>query len=162
MLMCALVALRDKAPEILCGVPSSEKSDVYAYAVLLWELFMRKGRPFSEIPTFDAFCDAVIDRCPPLAMSARAYTAAIFGLTTNTDVVNRVPSCTRARHERPPMTEDIPSNIRKLIKDCWHPDRHFRPSFSEILDRLDDIVVDNVVKDLEGRALYKRLRRKEV
>jgi hypothetical protein len=60
------------------------------------------------------------------------------------------------------MTEDIPSNIRKLIKDCWHPDRHFRPSFSEILDRLDDIVVDNVVKDLEGRALYKRLRRKEV
>ncbi len=155
-------SLRDKAPEILCGVPSSEKSDVYAYAVLLWELFMRKGRPFSEIPTFDAFCDAVIDRCPPLAMSARAYTAAIFGLTTNTDVVNRVPCCTRARHERPPMTEDIPSNIRKLIKDCWHPDRHFRPSFSEILDRLDDIVVDNVVKDLEGRALYKRLRRKEV
>jgi hypothetical protein len=53
-----------QAPEILCGVPSSEKSDVYAYAVLLWELFMRKGRPFSEIPTFDAFCDAVIDRYP--------------------------------------------------------------------------------------------------
>jgi hypothetical protein len=69
-----LLSLRDKAPEILCGVPSSEKSDVYAYAVLLWELFMRKGRPFSEIPTFDAFCDAVIDRCPPIAMSARAHT----------------------------------------------------------------------------------------
>lgn len=62
--MYSCCSLRDKAPEILCGVPSSEKSDVYAYAVLLWELFMRKGRPFSEIPTFDAFCDAVIDRCP--------------------------------------------------------------------------------------------------
>jgi serine/threonine protein kinase len=114
------------APEILCGVPSSEKSDVYAYAILLWELFNRKGRPFQSIPTFDAFCDAVIDR-----------------------------------HERPLFTEDVPGNIQKLIQDCWHPDRHFRPSFSEILDRLDDIVVDNVVKDRDGRSLYKRLRRKE-
>jgi serine/threonine protein kinase len=50
------------APEILCGMPASEKSDVYAYGLILWELFTRTDRPFAHVTSFAEFCDDVIDR----------------------------------------------------------------------------------------------------
>jgi len=110
------------APEILCGIPASEKSDVYAYGMLLWELFARQGKPFAHMNSFQLFCETVVDR-----------------------------------DERPPIPDSVPDNVVKLIRDCWLKDRYARPSFAEILTRWDDIIVDNTIRDVAGRVLWKRL-----
>jgi serine/threonine protein kinase len=52
--------LHEQAPEILCGIPASEKSDVYAYGMLLWELFARQGKPFAHMNSFQLFCETVV------------------------------------------------------------------------------------------------------
>jgi hypothetical protein len=61
------------------------------------------------------------------------------------------------RDERPPIPEGVPDNVVKLIRDCWLKDRYARPSFAEILTRWDDIIVDNTIRDMAGRVLWKRL-----
>ncbi|ELR21800.1 protein kinase domain containing protein [Acanthamoeba castellanii str. Neff] len=48
------------APEVLEGMPASEKSDIYAYAVLLSELFTRV-KPFKEIDSIKKLHHAVVD-----------------------------------------------------------------------------------------------------
>jgi len=40
------------APEVLCQLEYTEKSDVYSYAVILWELFARI-EPFTDLPKFN-------------------------------------------------------------------------------------------------------------
>ena len=61
------------------------------------------------------------------------------------------------RDERPPIPDSVPDNVVKLIRDCWLKDRYARPSFAEILTRWDDIIVDNTIRDVAGRVLWKRL-----
>jgi hypothetical protein len=51
----------------------------------------------------------------------------------------------------------VPEDVVKLIRDCWLKDRYARPSFAEILARWDDIIVDNTIRDVSGRVLWKRL-----
>jgi len=50
------------SPEVLQGVPSNEKSDVYAYALLLWEMWTRDQRPFSYVASIEEFFDDVIEK----------------------------------------------------------------------------------------------------
>jgi len=105
------------SPEILCGLPASEKSDVYAYGLVLWvrarrgsfrklqapmaagvaracltniksqELFTRQSKPFAHVTSFAEFCDLVIDK-----------------------------------NVRPPLNDSVPKHVRRLIKACWHGD----------------------------------------
>jgi serine/threonine protein kinase len=114
------------SPEILCGLPASEKSDVYAYGLVLWELFTRKERPFAHVTSFSEFCDDVIDR-----------------------------------NVRPILPDDVPKHIRRLIKACWHGDMDKRPSFEQILEKIDELVVTNSIKDKVARNLWKILKETE-
>jgi serine/threonine protein kinase len=41
---------------VLSGHLASEKSDVYAYAIVLWEILTRKA-PFSDVKSFEEFLD---------------------------------------------------------------------------------------------------------
>ncbi len=41
---------------MLSGHLASEKSDVYAYAIVLWEILTRKA-PFSDVKSFEEFLD---------------------------------------------------------------------------------------------------------
>ena len=52
---------------MLSGHLASEKSDVYAFAIVLWEILTRKP-PFSNVRSFEEFLDDVIDnhKRPPL------------------------------------------------------------------------------------------------
>lgn len=110
------------SPEVMEGVPSSEKSDVYAFAILLWELFTR-AKPFTEYKS-----------------SMEVYEAVV------------------GENKRPPLTSDVPDAVAALLEDCWQRDRLKRPSFGEILQRLDDIVVDTTIPDQTARAFWKELR----
>jgi len=55
------------SPEVLLGGNVNEKADVYAYAIVIWELFTA-GDPFSEYSELEPFMNAVCNRGerPPL------------------------------------------------------------------------------------------------
>lgn len=49
-------------------------------------------------------------------------------------------------HERPIIPSSCPQQLSNLIQQCWQGDPAFRPSFSEILERLDKISMDDSVE----------------
>lgn len=46
-------------------------------------------------------------------------------------------------HERPMIPSSCPQQLSNLIQQCWQGDPAFRPSFSEILELLNNILKDN-------------------
>jgi len=114
------------APEVLSGHLASEKSDVYAYAIVLWEILTRKS-PFANVRSFDEFLDDVIDN-----------------------------------HKRPPFPDSIDPGLRALVEACWAPNPKKRPSFAEILDRLDEALINISIKDEKGREMWKAMKNKDL
>lgn len=57
---------------------------------------------------------------------------------------------------RPTLPPNTPTSLRSLITSCWDADPKKRPSFSEILEQLDHVLVDVVVQDHAARAMWKK------
>jgi len=55
---------------------------------------------------------------------------------------------------RPEIPADCPERIRDLIESCWQKDPTRRPSFAEIIIRLDHILIDVAISDPYGRQLW--------
>jgi len=113
------------APEVLSGYQNTEKSDVYAYGIILWEIITRKP-PFSDVVSFEQFITDVVDN-----------------------------------NKRPELPTDILPSLRELVEDCWAPDRKKRPSFADILKRLDCITLESLISDENGREVWSHLARRE-
>mmetsp|Transcript_16270 Transcript_16270/g.63424 ORF Transcript_16270/g.63424 Transcript_16270/m.63424 type:complete len:579 (+) Transcript_16270:111-1847(+) len=58
-------------------------------------------------------------------------------------------------HARPQIPENCPSRLRTLIECCWLPNPERRPSFPEIVNALERIIVDCAITDEVGRRLWK-------
>lgn len=61
------------APEVLTGRTLTEKVDVYAFAIVFWEMLTSK-EPFTEFDSFNSFVDAIVDNnvrppIPPVRLS---------------------------------------------------------------------------------------------
>jgi len=59
------------------------------------------------------------------------------------------------QHIRPVIPLDTIPSLAELIKKCWDPNPAARPSFSEIVLRLDHIIVDLAIEDPFGRQFWK-------
>jgi len=57
---------------------------------------------------------------------------------------------------RPTLPPNTPTSLRNLITSCWDADPAKRPSFKEILEQLDHVLVDVVVQDHSARAMWKK------
>jgi serine/threonine protein kinase len=57
---------------------------------------------------------------------------------------------------RPVLPVNTPTSLRSLITACWDADPKKRPSFREILEQLDHVLVDVVVQDHQARAMWKK------
>jgi serine/threonine protein kinase len=57
---------------------------------------------------------------------------------------------------RPEIPETCPVNIKTLILDCWEADPDSRPSFSVIVDRLNNIIIEEAILDTTGRNFWTR------
>lgn len=89
------------APEVISYARFSTKSDVWSFAITLWELWMLGRTPY---PTF-----------------------------TNAEVVDKVVDGYRL--PRPPLAT---LQMHQLMLDCWHKDPECRPSFTEVVRRLEE------------------------
>jgi len=58
-------------------------------------------------------------------------------------------------HERPPIPDDCEPNLKDLIQRCWDRIPGTRPSFSEIIDDLKEILVDVAIQDPIARRFWK-------
>jgi len=68
------------------------------------------------------------------------------------------------RHERPVIPADCVSSLRDLMVACWDPVPSKRPAFSEIISKLDLVMVDCAIGDELGRRFWKDnfLKKEEV
>jgi len=65
------------------------------------------------------------------------------------------------KKRRPKLPDTIPSELRRFIKKSWAQNPDKRLSFAEILNKLDDIIIDVMISDHDGRALWKSLSKKK-
>jgi len=57
--------------------------------------------------------------------------------------------------ERPPIPDDCPEPIRKLMEASWHENPDKRPSFAQIIEILDDAMIQcSLEGDPEAQALW--------
>eukprot|EP01120_Amphizonella_sp_Union-15-10_P008947 TRINITY_DN3303_c0_g1_i1.p1 TRINITY_DN3303_c0_g1~~TRINITY_DN3303_c0_g1_i1.p1 ORF type:complete len:610 (-),score=109.22 TRINITY_DN3303_c0_g1_i1:80-1909(-) len=57
---------------------------------------------------------------------------------------------------RPPIPSDTLPSLRHLIQNCWHPDYKKRPSFEEIIFRLNEVLVDCAISDPPANMFWKQ------
>jgi Protein tyrosine and serine/threonine kinase len=58
------------------------------------------------------------------------------------DGLNREMFYERVVHggERPPVTKKWPEELKKLMTDCWSADMEIRPTFREIVEKIDGML----------------------
>eukprot|EP01124_Arcella_intermedia_P025180 TRINITY_DN4445_c0_g1_i1.p1 TRINITY_DN4445_c0_g1~~TRINITY_DN4445_c0_g1_i1.p1 ORF type:complete len:490 (-),score=99.88 TRINITY_DN4445_c0_g1_i1:511-1980(-) len=111
------------SPEMLLGKSYTEKIDVYAYGIILWQIFT------SSTEVYD------IRRYQHLSPSA-AIQKFIH------DIVDG--------NMRPDLNfENLKSNlaIRSIITQAWDSDPHYRPSFKQIIEILTNTRLSTILKD---------------
>jgi len=59
------------------------------------------------------------------------------------------------QRERPSIPESCPDSLRTLIEECWAHNANIRPSFEDIIARLNEAVVDVSINDPVGRQFWK-------
>ncbi|KAM0841293.1 hypothetical protein ACQ4PT_059130 [Festuca glaucescens] len=96
------------APEVLRSEPSNEKSDVFSYGVVLWELVTQKV-PWDTLNTMQ-----------------------VIGVVGLMDHRLEIPS-------------DTDPEWASMIKSCWDSDPQRRPSFQELLERLQGLQKETAV-----------------
>lgn len=64
--------------------------------------------------------------------------------------------------ERPPLKDIKLSSICELLQKCWHKIPDSRPSFTEIVEEIEDIMIECAIKDEDGRRFWReQLPKKE-
>jgi len=106
------------APEVMMRKSFGTPIDVYAFGLILWEIWTR-GVLFSKYDDFKPFIRAVTQD-----------------------------------HERPIIPSDVKPRLRSLMEECWHKDPAVRPSFKDIVWRLDEIMLDYSIEDSTAHAFW--------
>jgi hypothetical protein len=72
------------------------------------------------------------------------------------DSYNGFVSAICQKHERPPIPADMHVNVAKILEDCWAHEPGQRPSFTDIISRLEDAMLQVTIPDPAGQALWKK------
>jgi len=57
--------------------------------------------------------------------------------------------------ERPPIPKDCLPSLRSLLEECWQKDPAKRPDFTEINQRLNNILVEAAISEPDAQAFWK-------
>jgi len=109
------------SPEVLQGQALDEKSDIYSYAIVLWEMLTKK-EPFEEHDSYKVFVEVICEN-----------------------------------NERPPIPSDMHPSLQSLLEECWQQNPKRRPSFKDILEKLDVAMVDTTItNDVDAANMWKK------
>eukprot|EP01125_Pyxidicula_operculata_P011861 TRINITY_DN387_c4_g1_i1.p1 TRINITY_DN387_c4_g1~~TRINITY_DN387_c4_g1_i1.p1 ORF type:complete len:547 (+),score=161.28 TRINITY_DN387_c4_g1_i1:95-1735(+) len=59
------------------------------------------------------------------------------------------------KHERPPIPKTLHSSLASIIQDSWHHKPKLRPSFGEIIVRLDDAMISSSFHDEKAAQFWR-------
>jgi serine/threonine protein kinase len=59
--------------------------------------------------------------------------------------------------ERPEIPDSIHFSLAAMLRECWHDNQRVRPSFQELIPRLESALVDTHVIDSNAGNMWKRL-----
>ncbi|KAM4709506.1 vascular endothelial growth factor receptor 2 [Discoglossus pictus] len=107
----ARLPLKWMAPETIFDRVYTSQSDVWAFGVLLWEIFSLGASPYPGVQIDEDFC-------------------------------RRLKEGTRMRAPDYATVE-----IYQTMLDCWHGDPQQRPTFSELVEHLGNVLQANVQQD---------------
>ncbi len=108
------------APEVMNRQPYNHKSDVYSWAIILWQLISGAHEPYE-------------------------------GYTDKAPFIRDVGE----RGLRPPMPDTLHS-IKQLLRDAWAHDPAARPTFLEINERLNAILIECAAQDEFARVFWRK------
>lgn len=135
------------APEILKNAVFNEKSDVYSFGIVLWQILTRQELypEFKRVLSNDlerAVLDSIVFRGhrPPLPDDAIP--------PETPKIPGQVPS------EQPQNLTYCPMSFRRLIEDCWSADPASRPSFDQIVARIDQSIYELAIPNNRARELW--------
>uniref|UniRef100_A0A8R7U0Q3 Protein kinase domain-containing protein n=1 Tax=Triticum urartu TaxID=4572 RepID=A0A8R7U0Q3_TRIUA len=157
------------APEVLRSEPSNEKSDVFSYGVVLWELVTQKipwdTRNTMQVRFYYAYwfftfcgvleptkiledaCLLVNGKCLPrseiavVAGKLSLFSASYFqrNSTSFAACMLQVVGAVGFMDDRLEIPTDTDPQWASMIQSCWDSDPQRRPSFQELLERLQDL-----------------------
>jgi len=107
------------SPEVLLGGDVNETADIYAYAIVIWEL-LTGDEPFTQYDDLVPFIEAVCNN-----------------------------------GERPPLPENMHTNLKDLLNNCWNENVSLRPSASTISGMLDEILLDVCLDEDSARNMWR-------
>jgi len=61
-----------------------------------------------------------------------------------------------SQRARPPIDEQCPESLRRLIEDCWQHDPEKRPHFSAVLPRLQSVILELSIQSSTARAFWQQ------
>ena len=126
--------LANIAPEVFKGEKYSEKADVFSFGMILYELFT--GREPQEGMDILKYANEVAHSGfrPPFPGESRAAQVAVAKNSGASDSSNRPPFNTLVIHPE----------WKQLIQDCWDQNPEKRPSFAQILTRINTMMQNKV------------------
>jgi hypothetical protein len=116
------------APEMFKNIEFNEKSDVYAFGMVLWMIYTRE-------PLFADF------------EKEHSHLA-----ENEFDDLFRNKVC--FEDLRPKIPSHCPASLKTLMDDCWNSDPTKRPSFEQIVQRLDAAFFEEAIRDRVARQKW--------
>ena len=107
-------SLRYLSPENFMGKPYNERSDIYSFSIILWELLARKPLLFM--------------RYKRVGHARVEYTPRLWATDAACESV------------RPEVLPQWPAELCALMTQCWDADPASRPSAREIVERLHPLL----------------------
>ena len=149
------IPITTSAPETLASGEYSAKSDVYMFALLIWELFSGKA-PFKDDELFLSCVHSSVANLD-IEVTYESYGSA-YGATEEPseyaydvcyqeiadDDIERKPKnrfqpffeAVAHNDHRPPIPASWPLELVEIIRRCWHPSPSERPTMSAVNDML--------------------------
>lgn len=146
------------APEILKNAVFNEKSDVYSFGIVLWQLLTRKELypEFKRVHSNElerAMLDNVVfkgvrPRLPDIESESdqKKHDKSLKSNASNSDIAS-ANSVAGAHHYSP-------KSFRDLIEDCWAQDPSARPSFDEVVERMDQVILEHAIPNERAREMW--------